>query len=138
MPEIKWTYNSIPARKKVSLLIRHAWDTCPLLNVLCVNRGDHPPPLVAENVVFSNSNFSPTGAITPPPPHTHTHTHTVAPEPISSLFEFDEILMVFIHLKQPLSILNKRMFVASLSNVLFDSIRKLQVGLTQWLLPLAP
>ena len=31
-------------------------------------RGDHPPPLVAENVVCSNSNFSPTGAITPPPP----------------------------------------------------------------------
>ena len=32
-------------------------------------RGDHPP-LVAENVVCSNSNFSPTGAITPdhPPP----------------------------------------------------------------------
>ena len=29
-----------------------------------------PPPLVAENVVCSNSNFSPTGAITPdhPPP----------------------------------------------------------------------
>ena len=33
-------------------------------------RGDHPPPLVAENFVCSNSNFSPTGAITPdhPPP----------------------------------------------------------------------
>ena len=30
-------------------------------------RGDHPPPLVAENFVCSNSNFSPTGAITPPP-----------------------------------------------------------------------
>ena len=29
-------------------------------------RGDHPP-LVAENFVCSNSNFSPTGAITPPP-----------------------------------------------------------------------
>ena len=27
-------------------------------------RGDHPPPLVAENFVCSNSNFSPTGAIT--------------------------------------------------------------------------
>ena len=27
-----------------------------------------PPPLVAENFVCSNSNFSPTGAITPPPP----------------------------------------------------------------------
>ena len=26
------------------------------------------PPLVAENFVCSNSNFSPTGAITPPPP----------------------------------------------------------------------
>ena len=34
-------------------------------------RGDHPPPpLVAENCVCSNSNFSPTQAITPdhPPP----------------------------------------------------------------------
>ena len=33
-------------------------------------RGNHPPPLVAENFVCSNSNFSPTGAITPdhPPP----------------------------------------------------------------------
>ena len=31
-------------------------------------RGDHPPPVVAENCVCSNSNFSPTGAITPPPP----------------------------------------------------------------------
>ena len=30
-------------------------------------RGD-PPPLVAENCVCSNSNFTPTGAITPPPP----------------------------------------------------------------------
>ena len=30
-------------------------------------RGDHPPPLVAENCVCSNSNFSPTGAITPAP-----------------------------------------------------------------------
>ena len=29
-------------------------------------RSDHPP-LVAENFVCSNINFSPTGAITPPP-----------------------------------------------------------------------
>ena len=34
-------------------------------------RGDHPPPppLVAENCVCSNSNFSPTGAITPDHPY---------------------------------------------------------------------
>ena len=36
-------------------------------------RGDHPTPLVAENFVCSNSNFSPTGAITPPPPPPPPH-----------------------------------------------------------------
>ena len=42
----------------------------PDTGVVGGGRGDHPPPLVAENVVCSNSNFSPTGAITPdhPPP----------------------------------------------------------------------
>ena len=45
-------------------------------------RGDHPPPLVAENFVCSNSNFSPTGAITPdhPPPPPPSENPVSAPD----------------------------------------------------------
>ena len=38
-----------------------------LIRGVGVDRVDHTPPLVAKFCVCSNSNFSPTGAITPPP-----------------------------------------------------------------------
>ena len=50
-------------------------------------RGDHPPPLlVAENLVCSNSNFSPTGAITPdhPPPPCGHHPPPPSENPVSA------------------------------------------------------
>ena len=46
-------------------------------------------PLVAENLVCSNSNFSPTGAITPPPPLAvlpgrHPHPPPPSENPVSA------------------------------------------------------
>ena len=42
------------------------------------------PPLVAEHFGYSNSNFSPTGAITPPPPCGHHTPPPPSENPVSA------------------------------------------------------
>ena len=77
-----------PGRNRVNFQILAYLLTIDLLYVVADTGGGGgrvitPPPLVAENFVCSNSNFSPTGAITPDHPHPPCGHHPPPPPPPS-------------------------------------------------------